>query len=126
MKTPFPCIGEEGCPQPSAQRGLLLAEGGPGRLADKAESMCLQLTRAAQSLGCQVTAPGVSVDVRTCEHVCVCVSVSASANAPVSSLELLYGPLLPWPSPGNSGTGSHRLEASYWSWGAKWTRRMEV
>ena len=72
MKTPFPCIGEEGCPQPSAQSGLLLAEGGPGRLADKAESMCLQLTRAAQSLGCQVTAPGVSVDVRTCEHVCVC------------------------------------------------------
>lgn len=122
--TPFPCIGEEGCPQPSAQSGLL-AEAGPGRLADKAESMCLQLTRAAQSPGCQVTAPCVSVDV---SHVnmCASVSVSVSANAPVSSLELLYGPLLPWPSPGNSGAGSHRLEASYWSWGAKWTRRVEV
>ena len=38
-------------------------------MADKAESMCLQLTRAAQLRGCQVTVPCVSVDVRICVRV---------------------------------------------------------
>lgn len=40
----------------------------PNRQHKAAESMCLQLTRAAQSRGCRVTASCVS----GCENVCVC------------------------------------------------------
>lgn len=68
--TQFLCIGEEGCPQPSAQSGRINVP---------------SINPRPQSRGCRVTAPCVS----GCENMCACVSDLRSASAPVSSLELL-------------------------------------
>ena len=110
--TLLPCVGEEGCPPPPAPSEAT-SPGGPAGSAGQhaAESMRIQLTlprRAVSELSSR-QAPCVC----GCENVYACASAYEylwSANARVSSLELQHGAsgsLFPWPSPGNSGTGSH-------------------